>query len=206
MLSEAAQENQVYLVGGSIPEKDGGKLYNTCAVFGPDGEMILKHRKIHLFDINVPGKICFQESETLSPGNSLSTFDTPFCKVGVGICYDMRFAELAQIYSRKGCQLLVYPGAFNMTTGPAHWELLQREGLLITSSVVNPWGEVISKAGAEETVIYADIDLQYVEATSCSRSHHSSAAGRPLRCDVCAGGIRLSEAAQTSPGFKSRWI
>ncbi|XP_004068363.1 omega-amidase NIT2 [Oryzias latipes] len=184
MLSEAAKENQVYLVGGSIPEEDGGKLYNTCAVFGPGGEMILKHRKIHLFDINVPGKICFQESETLSPGNSLSTFDTPFCKVGVGICYDMRFAELAQVYSREGCQLLVYPGAFNMTTGPAHWELLQRGRAVDNqvyvataspardeaasyvawghSTVVNPWGEVISKAGAEETVIYADIDLQYL--------------------------------------------
>ncbi|CAJ1059877.1 omega-amidase NIT2 [Xyrichtys novacula] len=126
VLSEAAKENKVYVVGGSIPEEDGGKLYNSCTVFGPDGEMILKHRKIHLFDIDVPGKIRFQESETLSPGSSLSMFETPFCKVGVGICYDMRFAELAQIYSRKGCQLLVYPGAFNMTTGPAHWELLQR--------------------------------------------------------------------------------
>ncbi|XP_031167712.2 omega-amidase NIT2 [Sander lucioperca] len=126
VLSEAAKENKVYLVGGSIPEEDGGKLYNSCTVFGPDGELILKHRKIHLFDIDVPGKIRFQESETLSPGNSLSMFQTPFCKVGVGICYDMRFAELAQLYSREGCQLLVYPGAFNMTTGPAHWELLQR--------------------------------------------------------------------------------
>ncbi|XP_017278897.1 omega-amidase NIT2 [Kryptolebias marmoratus] len=169
---------------GSIPEEDCGKLYNSCAVFNPDGEMILKHRKIHLFDINVPGKIRFQESETLSPGSSLSTFDTPFCKVGVGICYDMRFAELAQLYGRKGCQLLVYPGAFNMTTGPAHWELLQRARAVDNqvfvataspardeaasyvawghSSVVNPWGEVISKAGAEETIIYADIDLQYL--------------------------------------------
>uniref|UniRef100_A0A3P9PWP3 omega-amidase n=1 Tax=Poecilia reticulata TaxID=8081 RepID=A0A3P9PWP3_POERE len=126
MLSEVAKENKLHLVGGSIPEEDSGKLYNTCAVFGPEGELILKHRKIHLFDIDVPGKIRFQESETLSPGNSLSTFDTPFCRVGVGICYDMRFAELAQLYNRKGCQLLVYPGAFNMMTGPAHWELLQR--------------------------------------------------------------------------------
>uniref|UniRef100_A0A665V013 omega-amidase n=1 Tax=Echeneis naucrates TaxID=173247 RepID=A0A665V013_ECHNA len=126
VLSEAARENQVYLVGGSIPEEDDGKLYNSCTVFGPNGELILKHRKIHLFDIDIPGKIRFQESEILSPGNSLSMFDTAFCKVGVGICYDMRFAELAQLYSRKGCQLLVYPGAFNMTTGPAHWELLQR--------------------------------------------------------------------------------
>ncbi|KAL6107619.1 nit2 [Pungitius sinensis] len=185
LLSETAKENQVYLVGGSIPEEDGGKLYNSCTVFGPDGELLLKHRKIHLFDIDVPGKIRFQESETLSPGDRLSTFQTrTFCKVGVGICYDMRFAELAQLYSRSGCQLLVYPGAFNMTTGPAHWELLQRARALDNqlyvataspardetssyvawghSSVVNPWGDVISKAGAEEAVIYADVDLQYL--------------------------------------------
>ncbi|KAM3833961.1 omega-amidase NIT2-like [Diretmus argenteus] len=184
MLSEAAKENKVYLVGGSIPEEDGGKLYNSCLVFSPDGELMLKHRKIHLFDIDVPGKIRFQESETLSPGSSLSMFETPFCKVGVGICYDMRFAELPQLYSQKGCQLLVYPGAFNMTTGPAHWELLQRGRAVDNqvyvataspardeaasyvawghSTVVNPWGEVISKAGSEEAVVYADIDLQYL--------------------------------------------
>ncbi|XP_058495309.1 omega-amidase NIT2 [Solea solea] len=184
LLSETAKENKVYVVGGSIPEEDDGKFYNSCTVFGPDGEMILKHRKIHLFDIDVPGKIRFQESETLTPGNTLSMFETPFCKVGVGICYDMRFAELAQLYGRKGCHLLVYPGAFNMTTGPAHWELLQRARALDNqvyvataspardetasyvawghSSVVNPWGEVMTKAGAQETVIYADIDLQYL--------------------------------------------
>uniref|UniRef100_A0A7N6A4T9 omega-amidase n=1 Tax=Anabas testudineus TaxID=64144 RepID=A0A7N6A4T9_ANATE len=164
VLSEAARENKVYLVGGSIPEEDGGKFYNTCTVFGPDGNLIVKHRKVSI-DITC-----------LKP--------VTFCKVGVGICYDMRFAELAQLYSRKGCQLLVYPGAFNMTTGPAHWELLQRGRALDNqvyvataspardetasyvawghSTVVNPWGEVISKAGAEETVIYADIDLQYL--------------------------------------------
>ncbi|XP_051996497.1 omega-amidase NIT2-like [Xyrauchen texanus] len=185
MLSEAAKECGIYLVGGSIPEEDGGKFYNTCSVFGPDGKLLVKHRKIHLFDIDVPGKIRFQESEILSPGNSLSMFETPFCKVGVGICYDIRFAELAQIYAKKGCQLLVYPGAFNMTTGPAHWELLQRGGQAVDnqvyvatasptrdetasyvawghSSVVNPWGEVITKAGSEEAVVHADIDLQYL--------------------------------------------
>ncbi|XP_026514812.1 omega-amidase NIT2 [Terrapene carolina triunguis] len=181
-LSEVAKECGIYLIGGSIPEEDAGKLYNTCAVFGPDGAMLAKHRKIHLFDINVPGKIRFQESETLSPGDSFSMFDTPYCKVGLGICYDIRFAELAQIYTQKGCQLLVYPGAFNMTTGPAHWELLQRGRAVDNqvyvataspardekasyvawghSTVVNPWGEVIAKAGTEETVIYTDIDLK----------------------------------------------
>ncbi|KAL2090004.1 hypothetical protein ACEWY4_014692 [Coilia grayii] len=184
VLSEAAKENEIFLVGGSIPEEDQGKLYNTCSVFGPDGSLLVKHRKIHLFDIDVPGKIRFQESETLSPGSCLSMFDTPFCKVGVGICYDIRFAELAQIYAKKGCQLLVYPGAFNMTTGPAHWELLQRGRAVDNqvyvataspardetasyiawghSTVVSPWGEVITKAGATEEVVYADIDLQYL--------------------------------------------
>ncbi|XP_010794877.1 omega-amidase NIT2-like [Notothenia coriiceps] len=118
------------------------------------------------------------------PTPSLCDSPSAFCKVGVGICYDIRFAELAQLYSRQGCQLLVYPGAFNMTTGPAHWELLQRARAVDNqlyvataspardesssyvawghSTVVNPWGEVISKAGTEEEVIYADIDLQYL--------------------------------------------
>ncbi|XP_061484210.1 omega-amidase NIT2 isoform X2 [Rhineura floridana] len=181
-LSEIAKECGIYLIGGSIPEEDAGKLYNTCPVFGPDGTMLAKHRKIHLFDINVPGKIQFQESETLSPGDRFSVFDTPYCKIGLGICYDIRFAELAQIYTQKGCQLLVYPGAFNLTTGPAHWELLQRGRAVDNqvyvataspardekasyiawghSTVVNPWGEVIAKAAMEETVIYADIDLK----------------------------------------------
>nr|XP_033797093.1 omega-amidase NIT2 [Geotrypetes seraphini] len=183
-LSEVAKECGIYLIGGSIPEKDGERLYNTCTVFGPDGSLLVKYRKIHLFDIDVPGKIRFQESETLSPGNSFSVFDTPYCRVGVGICYDIRFAEFAQIYTRRGCQLLVYPGAFNMITGPAHWELLQRSRAVDNqvyvatasparddkasyiawghSSVVNPWGEVIAKAGFEETVTYSDIDLQHL--------------------------------------------
>ncbi|XP_007984249.1 omega-amidase NIT2 isoform X2 [Chlorocebus sabaeus] len=156
-LSEVAKECSIYLIGGSIPEEDAGKLYNTCAVFGPDGTLLAKYRKIHLFDIDVPGKITFQESETLSPGDSFSTFDTR-------------------------CQLLVYPGAFNLTTGPAHWELLQRSRAVDNqvyvatasparddkasyvawghSTVVNPWGEVLAKAGTEEAIVYSDIDLK----------------------------------------------
>ncbi|KAG8450368.1 hypothetical protein GDO86_002860 [Hymenochirus boettgeri] len=181
MLSDVAKECGIYLIGGSIPEEDSGKLYNTCAVYGPDGRLLVKHRKVHLFDINVPGKIRFQESETLCPGDNLTVFDTPYCKVGVGICYDIRFAEMAQIYAQKGCQLLIYPGAFNMTTGPAHWELLQRARALDNqvyvataspardekatyvawghSTIVSPWGDVIAKAGSEEATVFADIGL-----------------------------------------------
>uniref|UniRef100_A0A4W4EDD3 omega-amidase n=1 Tax=Electrophorus electricus TaxID=8005 RepID=A0A4W4EDD3_ELEEL len=183
-LSETAKEFEIYLIGGSIPEEDGGKLFNTCSVFGPDGKLLVKHRKIHLFDINVPGKIRFQESEILSPGNSLSMFETPYCKVGIGICYDLRFAELAQIYAKKGCQLLIYPGAFNMTTGPAHWELLQRARAVDNqvyvataspardetasyvawghSSVINPWSVlwVFSQLGLDIVII--NFNLQYL--------------------------------------------
>ena len=184
-LVKSAKDSGVFLIGGSIPEKDGDKIYNTCTVYNPNGEMIAKHRKMHLFDIDVPGKIRFQESETLSPGNSFTVFDTPYCKVGIGICYDIRFAEMAQIYGKKGCQLLVYPGAFNMTTGPAHWELLQRARALDNqlyiaavspardekasyvawghSSVVSPWGEVVATTEHEECIVYTEIDPSYVE-------------------------------------------
>lgn len=184
-LEKAAKENKVFLIGGSIPEEDGGKLYNTCTIYNPEGQLIAKHRKVHMFDIDVPGKIRFQESETLSPGNSFTTFDTPFCKFGIGICYDIRFAEMGQIYAREGCNVLVYPGAFNMTTGPAHWELLQRARAIDNqvfvatvspardekasyvawghSTVVSPWGEVIAKTEHEEAIVYSDIDLSLVE-------------------------------------------
>ncbi|PIO26140.1 hypothetical protein AB205_0190330 [Aquarana catesbeiana] len=185
MLSEVAKECGIYLIGGL-----NENLITLCALFLVFYDVFWSPCTfgtlwmVHLFNIDVPGKIRFQESETLTPGESFSVFDTPYCKIGVGICYDIRFAELAQIYTKKGCQLLVYPGAFNMTTGPAHWELLQRARALDNqvyvatvspardekasyiawghSTVVSPWGEVIAKAGADETIISTDIDLQYL--------------------------------------------
>ncbi|CAC5411719.1 NIT2 [Mytilus coruscus] len=185
VLSKAAKENNIFLIGGSIPEEDNGKLYNTCTVYNPEGNMVAKHRKVHLFDIDVPGKICFKESETLSPGKEFTTFDTPFCKIGIGICYDIRFPELAYIYSDLGCKLLVYPGAFNMTTGPAHWELLQRSRAIDNqvyvasvspardekatyiawghTTVVSPWGEVVATTEHEETIVYYNINPDYVD-------------------------------------------
>ncbi|CAG7838265.1 unnamed protein product [Allacma fusca] len=185
-LSEWSRENKVYLVGGSIPESgENGKLYNTCTIWSPNGDLLGSHRKVHLFDIDIPGKISFQESKVLSSGQHLTTFDTEFCRIGVGICYDLRFAEMAQLYREKGCQLLIYPGAFNMTTGPAHWKLLQQaraiDNQLYVASVsparveqapyvawghslaVNPWGKIITEAEETETIVYADIDLKYLQ-------------------------------------------
>ncbi|KIJ69545.1 hypothetical protein HYDPIDRAFT_179322 [Hydnomerulius pinastri MD-312] len=182
MLSEAAKKHAVWLIGGSIPERDAvdDKVYNTCTVFSPSGALVAIHRKVHLFDIDIPGKIKFKESETLTGGSSTTFFDTNFARIGLGICYDVRFPELAMIAARKGCQVLIYPGAFNTTTGPLHWELLQRSRAVDNqvffsmcspardenagyqawghSMVVDPLGKILSEADKGEQIIHVTID------------------------------------------------
>ena len=126
----------MWIVGGSVPERvvsvEEGKeddIFNTCLCINPEGTIVGKHRKVHLFDINVPGGITFFESDTLSAGNTLTAFDVgePLGMVGVGICYDIRFPEYSLLLCQKHkCNVLIFPGAFNLTTGPAHWELLQK--------------------------------------------------------------------------------
>ena len=131
MLCEQARKHGIWLIGGSIPEKEidatgTERIYNTCLVFNPLGDVVGKHRKVHLFDIDVPGKMTFKESDSLTAGDGPCIVDTPWGKVGVGICYDIRFPELSMLMRARGCKMLAFPGAFNMVTGPAHWELLQR--------------------------------------------------------------------------------
>lgn len=186
MLCSFAKQKKIWLVGGSIPERTAtDKLYNTCLVINPDGQVVGKHRKVHLFDIDVPGKIKFKESDSLTAGDTVTVVDTPWGGLGVGICYDIRFPELAILMRQRGCNLLVYPGAFNMVTGPAHWELLQRaravdNQLFVAtcspardvsgggyvawghSSIVNPWGEVLQQAGPDEAIVAAELDLTAV--------------------------------------------
>ncbi|XP_055345568.1 omega-amidase NIT2-like [Paramacrobiotus metropolitanus] len=184
-LAQAAKEHKVYLIGGSIPEKKGTALYNTATVFGPDGSLMKTFRKLHLFDIDIPGKITFRESDSLQPGSEFCVLDTGFCKVGVAICYDIRFAELGLTYGKLGCDLIVYPGAFNMTTGPAHWRLLQQARALDNqlyiaavspardetagyvawghSSIVSPWADVLAEADHTEQIVTAEVDPAYVQ-------------------------------------------
>jgi omega-amidase len=128
-LAAVARETGVVLVGGSIPERDvddTNLLYNACCVFDGDRGLIAKHRKTHLFDLDIPGEISFRESDTLAAGADLTVADTAIGRIGVGICFDMRFPELAAVCASRGASMLVYPGAFNTVTGPLHWELLQR--------------------------------------------------------------------------------
>ncbi len=168
-LSETARKTGVYLIGGSIPERDGGKIYNTSLTFDPQGKLIAKHRKMHLFDITIPGKIEFRESAVLSPGNDPTVFPTEHGVFGVVICYDLRFPELFRLLVDRGATGVFVPAAFNMTTGPAHWETLFRARAIDNqifmfgtsparneqagyiayghSLVVDPWGQVLWKAG-----------------------------------------------------------
>ena len=97
MLSRAASAHGLWVVGGSLPELDGDKVYNTSYVFDPTGRCVARHRKMHLFDIDVAGGQRFRESDTLSAGNEITVFDTPWGKMGLCICFDLRFQELAQL-------------------------------------------------------------------------------------------------------------
>ncbi|XVF25199.1 hypothetical protein REPUB_Repub13aG0192700 [Reevesia pubescens] len=124
MLSEVASCYGITLVAGSksIPEWCNGRLCNTCCVFGSDGKLKAKHRKIHLFDINIPGDISFKKSDSLAGGDEPTIVETDIGRIGIGICHDMRFPELAMLYRAKGAHIICYPGAFNVSTGKLLWE------------------------------------------------------------------------------------
>ena len=186
VLSALAAELGMYIVGGSLPELAGGNVYNTSYVYDRQGRQIAKHRKAHLFDIDVAGGQRFRESDTLSPGNAITTFETEFGTMGLCICFDLRFEELARCMCLRGAKVIFVPAAFNMTTGPAHWELLFRQRAVDNqcftvgvspardesadyvaygnSIAADPWGTVLSRAGAEEATLYADLDLSCLDA------------------------------------------
>ena len=185
-LSALAQELSLYVVGGSLPELCEGRVYNTAYVYDRRGRQIARHRKVHLFDIDVAGGQRFMESETLSPGGRVTTFDTEFGTMGLCICFDFRFEELARLMTLRGARVLFVPAAFNMTTGPAHWELLFRQRAVDNqvftvgvsparnesasyvaygnSIAVDPWGRVLCRAGAEPCTLYAELDLAEQDA------------------------------------------
>ena len=184
-MSAWAKENGVILVGGTIPEKDGDKLYNTCFVFDETGKVIAHHRKMHLFDVDIEGGIRFKESNHFAAGNEITTFDTKYGKMGVLVCFDMRFPELVRAMARRGAEGVFCPAQFNMTTGPKHWELTIRaramdneifyvgasaaryEGFHYEcwghSTVADPFGQVIATCDETEQILYADIDLNMVD-------------------------------------------
>ena len=184
-LSLLALELSIYLVAGSIPEREDDIIYNTSFVFDPKGQLIGRHRKMHLFDIDVEGGIRFKESDTLGYGEDITVIDTTFGKMGIAICYDMRFPEMMRLMALEGAEVIIVPAAFNMTTGPAHWDIIIKARALDNqvyfvaasparnmeasyhayghSSIVGPWGDVIAQADEQETILYGEVDLERVK-------------------------------------------
>ncbi|XP_044961152.1 omega-amidase, chloroplastic-like isoform X2 [Hordeum vulgare subsp. vulgare] len=188
MLSEVAAASKITIVGGSVPEVASGQLFNTCCVVGPDGEIKAKHRKLHLFGIDIPGDINFRESDTFTAGQEPTVVDTDVGRIGIGICHDIRFPELAMLYRSRGAHLICYPSAFNMSTGQLLWDLMQKSRAVDNqlfvatcspardpnsqsdfvawghSSLIGPFGEVLAAAGHEDATVIGEIDLSLIRA------------------------------------------
>lgn len=185
LLSSLARKNSSFIFGGSIPEQDNDNIYNTSYIFDQKGNLLGKHRKLHLFDINIDDGISFRESDTLTKGDNITIVETVYGKVGVAICFDIRFPELFVSMAERGTGIMVVPAAFNTHTGPRHWHTLLKARALDSQSfivacsparnlsasyhayghscVVSPMGEVISEAEEVPTIIYANIDLDEID-------------------------------------------
>lgn len=186
-LKEMAMTHQVYIIGGSIPEKVKNLLFNTSYIISPEGQIIEKHRKAHLFDVDIKDGITFKESEVLSAGNKSTVVKTDFGTIGIAICYDMRFPEFIRSMVKKGAEVVFIPAAFNMTTGPAHWHTIAKSRALDnqiymllcspardeTSSyvayghslVANPWGQVVKELDEKEGILFHTIDFNLIRET-----------------------------------------
>ncbi len=185
-MSRWAGDNGIILVGGSVPEKCGDKLYNTCYVFDESGRQIARHRKIHLFDVDIKGGMRFKESNSFAPGEDITVFDTSLGRMGVEICFDIRFPELCRAMAKRGAEIILCPAQFNMTTGPRHWELSVRARAMDNelffvgasaaryegfdyecwghSTVADPFGMVTASCDEKEQILFCDIDLNEVDS------------------------------------------
>ena len=181
-LSDLAKKHHVWLSAGTIPESDaGGHIYNTAYVFDRDGRQAAKHRKIHLYDVDLPDGKKIRESDSVTAGDQITVFDTEFGPVGLCVCFDIRFPEQAKEMALRGARLILVPAQFNRTTGPAHWELLFRAravdnqcfyaGTSVAfdesasyhsyghSILTSPWGKVIGQLSDASGVQIHEIDL-----------------------------------------------
>ncbi|CCD18514.1 putative nitrilase [Trypanosoma vivax] len=185
-ISQAAKQNVVWIVAGSIPEKCNGKLFNSCMIFDPNGNLKHVHRKVHLYRIN-SDTIKMDEGEVLTAGDCvLPVSIDEKLKFGVGICFDVRYPPFAWKYANEGTSFLVYPSAFNMVTGPLHWELAARSRAIDNqqfvvmcspardttseyvawghSIVVDPLGNVLAQAEEGEEIVEAELNFDLVES------------------------------------------
>lgn len=187
-LAALAKKNQVWIVGGTIPLacEDKKKVRAASLLFNDQGEIVARYDKMHLFDVSISSKETYKESATTQPGDEIVIVDTPFGKLGLAVCYDLRFPELFRSLFNKGAEIFVIPAAFTVPTGEAHWQLLARSRAVENfcyvigacqggahangrstyghSLVVEPWGCVIAeKADSLPGILYAELDLNKVQ-------------------------------------------
>lgn len=181
-----AREHGIWVHCGSFGEIIPGepKLYNTSLLMDRDGGIVGRYEKIHLYDVDIKNGPSTRESDTKKPGHRIVVCDTEFCRMGLSICYDMRFPELYRIMALRGAKVMFVPACYTMFTGKDHWEVVLRARAIENqcyivapgqigkkpafqsygrSMVINPWGTVISTADDRECVIYAEIDPDYCD-------------------------------------------
>ena len=186
-MAAVARQHAILLLLGSLPERVAGdtRVHNTSVLLGPDGRPIAVYRKVHLFDIDLPGMESLKESKAVLPGRELVLAPTEWGPIGLSICYDLRFPELYRELTRRGAVALAVPSAFTERTGKDHWEVLLRaraiENLAYVlapaqvglhgegrsshghAMIVDPWGSVLAQVPGGEGVAVADLDLDRLE-------------------------------------------
>ncbi|MGI4814707.1 MAG: carbon-nitrogen hydrolase family protein [Janthinobacterium lividum] len=189
MLEESARTHRVWVVGGTLPlvAPEPERVLNTTLVFDPTGRQVARYDKIHLFSFS-QGDQAFDESRTIRPGSAPTTFDAPFGRVGLSICYDLRFPELYRAFG--DCALIVVPSAFTYTTGSAHWEILLRARAIENqcyvlaaaqggrhengrrtwghSMLIDPWGNIVAQREEGPGIVAGDIDPQRIAEVRAS--------------------------------------
>jgi deaminated glutathione amidase len=186
-LAECAKANQLWLIAGTLSIKDPEHANPTASslVFDPQGQVVVRYDKIHLFDVRVGGKDDYKESSSVQAGQQLQVVSTPFGKIGLSICYDLRFPELYRSLMLKGAEILVVPSAFTIPTGHAHWEILIKAraienqcfviapgevgkranglGTYGHSLIVGPWGDTLASMEMQPGFIIAELDLAQMQ-------------------------------------------
>jgi predicted amidohydrolase len=182
-MAAAARELGMWVLAGSFREEgpDAGRAYNTSLLFDRDGDLAAAYRKVHLYDVEIPGRVSYRESAGVAPGSSLVVVDADGVRLGLSICYDLRFPELYRELAVAGAEVLVVPAAFMTHTGRDHWEVLLRARAIENqcwvvaagqigphepgrttygrSMVIDPWGTVVAQAPDTVGVTVADVDL-----------------------------------------------
>ncbi|MFL5320585.1 MAG: carbon-nitrogen hydrolase family protein [Myxococcaceae bacterium] len=186
-MAEVARAEKVTLLSGSVLESGapGGRLFNTSVMFGPDGARLAVYRKIHLFDVDVGDGMTYRESDAVAPGGEVVVASTAFGKVGMSVCYDLRFPELYRKHAEQGAVLICVPAAFTLMTGKDHWEVLLRARAIENQAyviapaqhgrhgekrqtyghalVADPWGLVTARASDGEGLAVGELDLELLD-------------------------------------------